>query len=50
MVSYKKKSMLVNPQVLRTLSILIEFTSFQKFYTGLSKRHRLGMLGLKFSY
>jgi hypothetical protein len=39
--------MLDIPQVLRTLSIPIEYTSFQRLCTGLSKRHGLGMLGLK---
>jgi hypothetical protein len=37
MVPYKKKSMLGNPQVSRIPSILIERTSSQKLYTGLSK-------------
>jgi hypothetical protein len=38
MVSYKKKSMLGNPYILRTPSILIECTSSQKLCIGLSKR------------
>jgi hypothetical protein len=37
------------PQVSRTLNILIECTSFQRLCTGLSKRRRLGMLGLRLS-
>jgi hypothetical protein len=36
-----------SPQILRTLSILIEYTSFQRLCTGLSKRHRLDMLDLR---
>jgi hypothetical protein len=47
MVSFKMKCLLDIPQVLRTLSILIECTSFQKLYTGLSKRCGHGMLGLR---
>jgi hypothetical protein len=39
--------MLGSPQVLRTPGILMECTSFQKLCTGLSKRRRLGMLGLR---
>jgi hypothetical protein len=35
------------PQVLRTLNILIECTSFQRFYTGLCKLRGNDMLGLK---
>jgi hypothetical protein len=35
------------PQVSRTPSIPIECTSFQRLCTGLSKRHGLGMLGLR---
>jgi hypothetical protein len=42
--------MLGNPQVLRTPSILIECTSFQKLCTGLSKRRGHGMLGLELSF
>jgi hypothetical protein len=37
------------PQVLRTPSILIERTSFQRLCTSLSKRHRHDMIGLKLS-
>jgi hypothetical protein len=39
--------MLASPQVLRTPSIPIECTNFQILCTGLSKRHGLGMLGLR---
>jgi hypothetical protein len=35
------------PQVLRTPSIPIECTSFQRLCMGLSKHCRLGMLGLR---
>jgi hypothetical protein len=35
------------PQVLRVPNTQIECTSFQKHCTGLSKRRRLGMLGLR---
>jgi hypothetical protein len=35
------------PQVLRVPNAQIECTSFQKLCTGLSKRRRLGMLGLR---
>jgi hypothetical protein len=41
--------MLGNPQVVRTPSILIECTSFQKLCMGLSKRIGHDMLGLKLS-
>jgi hypothetical protein len=37
MVLYRKKSILGNPQVLRTLSILIDCTSFQKALYGLKQ-------------
>jgi hypothetical protein len=37
------------PQVSRTLNILIECTSFQRLCTGLNKRRWLGMLGLRLS-
>jgi hypothetical protein len=42
MVSYRKRSMLDNPQVLRTLSILRECTSFQRPCTSLSKQMKQG--------
>jgi hypothetical protein len=45
----RKKSLLGNPQVLRTPSILIECTNFQKLCTGLSKLQGHGILGLKLS-
>jgi hypothetical protein len=35
------------PQVSRTPSIPIKCRSFQKFCTGLSKRHEHGILGLR---
>jgi hypothetical protein len=35
------------PQVSRVLKIQIEYTSFQILCTGLSKRRRLGILGLR---
>jgi hypothetical protein len=38
------------PQVLRTPSILIECTSFQRLCTDLSKRYGHDMLGLRLSY
>jgi hypothetical protein len=38
------------PQVSRTPNTQIECTSFQMLCTGLSKRHRLGMLGLRHFY
>jgi hypothetical protein len=39
--------MLGSPQVSRTPSILMECTSFQRLYMGLSKQRELGMLGLR---
>jgi hypothetical protein len=39
--------MLGSPQVLRTLGIPIECTSFLRLCTGLSRHHGLGMLGLR---
>jgi hypothetical protein len=39
-----------HPQVSRTPNILIECTSFQRVYTGLSKHRGHSMLGLKLSY
>jgi hypothetical protein len=39
--------LLGSPQVLRTPSILIEYRSFQRHCTGLSKHRGHGMLGLK---
>jgi hypothetical protein len=42
--------MLGSPLVSRTPNILIEYTSFQMLYTGLSKRRELGMLGLRHFY
>jgi hypothetical protein len=49
MVTFWRKCLLGSPQVLRTPYILIECISFQRLCTGLSKRHRHGMLGLKLS-
>jgi hypothetical protein len=48
-VSYTKKFMLGNPQVLRTPNILMECISSQKLCMGLRKCHGHGMLGLKLS-
>jgi hypothetical protein len=39
--------LLGSPKVLRTPSIPIECTSFQRFCTGLSRCHGHGMLGLR---
>jgi hypothetical protein len=36
-----------HPHVSRIPNTQIECTSFQRLYTGLSKRHRLDMLGLR---
>jgi hypothetical protein len=45
----QEKVFIMHPQVSRTLSILIECTSFQRLCMGLSKRRGLGMLGLRLS-
>jgi hypothetical protein len=45
----QEKVFIMRPQVSRTPSILIEYTSFQRLCMGLSKRRRLGMLGLRLS-
>ena len=39
--------MLGSPHVLRAPNIQIEFISFQRLCTGLTKRHGLDMLGLR---
>jgi hypothetical protein len=39
--------MLDSPQILKTPSILIECTSILRLCMGLSRCHRLGMLGLR---
>jgi hypothetical protein len=42
--------MLGSPQVLRISNTQIECKSFQRLYTGLSKRRELDMLGLRHFY